>query len=115
MSGTTPPVICGRCTGLVTKHFRPDECGRLENWRRGNAEHHWHPNQLRHAVGTELRKRFGLEAAQVVLGHATADVTQIYAERDMGLAIDPRTDCWKRNAPQPILMHEPQRRPIGRC
>jgi hypothetical protein len=29
---------------------------------------------------------FGLEAAQVVLGHAEADVTQIYAERNTELA-----------------------------
>ena len=33
-----------------------------------------------------IRSRFGLEAAQVVLGHSKADVTQIYAERDLGLA-----------------------------
>ena len=30
--------------------------------------------------------KFGLEASQVVLGHSTADVTQIYAERDFDLA-----------------------------
>ena len=35
----------------------------------------WHPNQLRHTRATEVRKQFGLEAAQVVLGHAKADVT----------------------------------------
>jgi integrase len=46
----------------------------------------WHPNQLRHTAGTEIRKRFGLEAAQVALGHAKADVTQVYAERDQVLA-----------------------------
>lgn len=46
----------------------------------------FHPNQLRHAAATELRRRFGLEAAQVILGHAKADVTQVYAERDFGLA-----------------------------
>ena len=46
----------------------------------------WSPNQLRHAVATAVRKQFGLEAVQVVLGHATADVTQIYAERDYKLA-----------------------------
>jgi site-specific recombinase XerC len=33
-----------------------------------------------------VRKKFGLEAAQVVLGHAQADVTQIYAEADWKLA-----------------------------
>jgi site-specific recombinase XerD len=47
---------------------------------------HWYPNQLRHSAGTEIRKRFGLEAAQVALGHSKADVTQIYAERDLKLA-----------------------------
>jgi integrase len=47
---------------------------------------HWHPNQLRHLFATEVRRRYGLEAAQVALGHAKADVTQVYAERDLGLA-----------------------------
>lgn len=47
---------------------------------------HWHANQLRHSAATEIRQRFGLEAAQVALGHSNADVTQIYAERDYGLA-----------------------------
>ncbi len=46
----------------------------------------WHPNQLRHSAATEIRRQFGLEAAQVVLGHAKADVTQVYAERDMARA-----------------------------
>jgi integrase len=46
----------------------------------------WAPNRIRHTAGTEVRKKFGLEAAQVVLGHAQADVTQIYAEADMKLA-----------------------------
>jgi integrase len=46
----------------------------------------WKPNQLRHAVGTEVRKVYGLEGAQVVLGHSKADVTQVYAERDHDLA-----------------------------
>lgn len=42
----------------------------------------WFPNQLRHNAATRLRKEHGLEAAQVVLGHRTANVTQVYAERD---------------------------------
>ncbi|WP_044256593.1 tyrosine-type recombinase/integrase [Rhodopirellula sp. SWK7] len=50
--------------------------------------HRWAPNQLRHTRGTEVRKRFGLEAAQVILGHSKADVTQIYAERDRDKAIE---------------------------
>jgi integrase len=42
----------------------------------------WHPNQLRHVAATETRKTQGLEAAQLLLGHRRADVTQLYAERD---------------------------------
>lgn len=53
---------------------------KLLAWRR---KHRWAPNRLRHAAGTAVRQEFGLEAAQNVLGHASADVTQIYAERDM--------------------------------
>jgi integrase len=49
---------------------------------------HWHPLQLRHSRATEIRKRFGIEAAQVSLGHARADVTQIYAERNLQLAAE---------------------------
>ncbi len=43
----------------------------------------WFPLQLRHSRATEIRKRFGLEAAQVALGHKRADVTQVYAERNL--------------------------------
>jgi integrase len=49
---------------------------------------HWHPNQLRHSAATSIRKQFGLEAAQVILGHSKADVTQIYAERDSAKAVE---------------------------
>lgn len=48
----------------------------------------WFVYQLRHTVGTELRKEYGLEAAQLILGHAKADVTQIYAERDAKKAME---------------------------
>ena len=49
---------------------------------------HWHANQLRHSAATEIRQKYGLEAAQVILGHASADVTQVYAERDTALAME---------------------------
>lgn len=42
----------------------------------------WSPNQLRHNAATRFRKEYGLEVAQIMLGHKSADVTQIYAERD---------------------------------
>ena len=47
---------------------------------------HWHPNCIRHSFATEVRRQFGLEHAQVALGHSRADVTQIYAEADLNLA-----------------------------
>jgi integrase len=53
-------------------------------WR---SAHRWHPNQLRHAFASKVRKEHGLEAAQVLLGHARADVTQVYAARDEALAV----------------------------
>ncbi|MDA7979298.1 MAG: site-specific integrase [Pirellulales bacterium] len=43
----------------------------------------WSPNRIRHTAATNVRKRFGLEAAQIILGHSRADVTQVYAERDL--------------------------------
>jgi integrase len=49
---------------------------------------YWHPNQLRHSAATMIRRDYGLEAAQVILGHSKADVTQIYAERDSAKAIE---------------------------
>lgn len=52
----------------------------LRAWRRA---HRWHPHQLRHNAATHLRREFGLEAAQIALGHASAQITDaVYAERD---------------------------------
>ena len=49
---------------------------------------HWHPHQLRHNAATAFRKQHGLDVAQVLLGHHSADITQIYAEIDRSKAID---------------------------
>jgi integrase len=57
----------------------------IKDW---HAAHRWAPNRLRHAAATEIRKKFGLEAAQVTLGHAAADITQVYAERDLQKAAE---------------------------
>jgi integrase len=54
-------------------------------WRKA---HRWAPNRLRHSAATRIRRAFDLEAAQVVLGHPRADVTQIYAERDLARAVE---------------------------
>lgn len=61
----------------------------LERARNAGVEiPHWSPGQLRHSRATDVRRTHGIEAAQVVLGHAHADVTQIYAERDIQKAIE---------------------------
>jgi integrase len=60
-----------------------DERNKVKAWRKA---HRWHPNQLRHSFATRVRKQHGLEAAQVLLGHSRADVTQVYAERNEELA-----------------------------
>lgn len=43
----------------------------------------WSPGQLRHNYATTIRRLHGLEAAQIMLGHSSALVTDaVYAERD---------------------------------
>ena len=73
-----------RCPG---SEFKPTAYAHAVQRAAGRAGvPHWHPNQLRHTFATEVRRVHGVEAAQVLLGHARADVTQVYAERDLQLA-----------------------------
>jgi integrase len=44
------------------------------------------PHMVRHTVGTEVRRLYGLEAAQSVLSHRSLAATQVYAERSHELA-----------------------------
>lgn len=48
----------------------------------------WCPHRLRHTAATAARREGGLEAAQQMLGHATAKITEVYAERNLGVAMD---------------------------
>jgi integrase len=94
----TTPLSCGNRPGTNRKRKPKRTAGEqytTESYRR--AIHRacdkagidrWSPNRLRHSAGTEIRKRYGLEAAQVILGHASADVTQVYAERDLQKAVE---------------------------
>lgn len=84
-----PPPALARQEGESAKQWSErltdKQREQLKSWRAANR---WAPNQLRHAAGTEIRKRFGLEGAQVALGHSKANVTEIYAERDLSKAIE---------------------------
>jgi integrase len=65
------------------KRLTAEQRSEVKAWRKA---HQWAPNQLRHSYATKVRKDHGLEAAQVALGHSKADVTQIYAEKNLDLA-----------------------------
>jgi site-specific recombinase XerD len=52
----------------------------LRRWRKA---HRWHPHQLRHNAATVLRNEYGIEMAKIILGHATLNATEVYAERDL--------------------------------
>ncbi|MBL4808869.1 MAG: site-specific integrase [Phycisphaerales bacterium] len=71
----------GETLAAWKKRLTPKQNDELAQWRK---DHRWHPHQLRHNAATRIRREFGLEAAQLVLGHSSAVVTDaVYAERDM--------------------------------
>ena len=48
----------------------------------------WSPHRLRHSFGTEIRRRYGVEAARAALGHSAIRTTEIYCEMDMNQTIE---------------------------
>jgi integrase len=78
-------------TGNTVRACEP--CKRLKPKERcpacqAAAVPHWHPHQLRHTRATELRREFGLDVARVVLGHRSPQITEVYAELDVGRAVE---------------------------
>ena len=67
----------------VQKKRRQERQAKRAEWR---AVHTWHPHQLRHSSATVLRRRYGIEAARLILGHRSAAVTEIYAGMDAAKA-----------------------------
>jgi integrase len=84
------PEIPERIEGETGRKF----IQRRKVWRQENAAaiiawkkaHRWHPHQLRHAAATYIRKQFGAESSQVVLGHAQLQTAEIYAQRNLDVA-----------------------------
>jgi integrase len=78
-----PPPPLARGEGETKKawlaRIGPEGWAEVKRWRKA---HSWHPNQLRHAKATELRREFGLDTARAVLGHRSPQVTECYAELD---------------------------------
>ncbi|QDV77051.1 tyrosine-type recombinase/integrase [Botrimarina mediterranea] len=89
----TTPMSCGNRPGTnkrETPRFQPGLRYSVCSYRQAITRAceaakvtHWRPNQLRHTAATEVRAKFGLEASQVVLGHATARTSEIYAEKNL--------------------------------
>lgn len=65
--------------------FIEEQRQELREWQR---QQRWSPNQLRHPAATEIRRKHGLEGAQVVLGHSQANFTHVYAERDIAKGLE---------------------------
>jgi site-specific recombinase XerC len=68
---------------VARRDLTDEQRSELEAWQKS---HRWHPHQLRHTAGTAIRRRFGLEGSQAVLGHAELSSTQIYADKSLELA-----------------------------
>lgn len=54
--------------------------------KRAGVEH-WYPYQIRHHSGTAVRDALGVEAAQALLGHSKAAMTEHYAKQTEAKAI----------------------------
>jgi len=46
------------------------------------------PHQLRHSYPAAVRRAHGMEAARVVLGHTSIEMTELYAERDLQVGVN---------------------------
>jgi len=42
----------------------------------------WAPNRLRNGFATDVRRQFGIEPVQALLGHARLNMSEIYAEKN---------------------------------
>jgi integrase len=70
-------------SGIKAKDMTPEQRAELDAWRKS---HRWHPHQLRHSAATIIRKKFGIEAAQAILGHSQLDTSELYAEKSLDAA-----------------------------
>ena len=58
----------------------------LKAWRKA---HRWSPNQLRHNFATRMRRQYGIDVAQTIMGHRLGSaVTEIYAEANVEKAVE---------------------------
>lgn len=70
-------------------HYSVSQYGALirHACKRANVER-WHSHQLRHAAGTRIRRDFGVDAAQAMLGHRHMNMTEHYSPPALEKAAD---------------------------
>lgn len=76
----------GRAVKWAIKRANKARIKRFKNFKCYALIENFSPGQIRHTFATKVRAKSGLEAAQALLGHSSADTTQIYAEKNIGLA-----------------------------
>jgi len=86
------PLSCGNKPGSNVKRSPKKSAGNcydVASYRRGihyacdkAKVERWSPNRLRHSAATEVRSKFGLDAASALLGHSDLAITTTYAELD---------------------------------
>ena len=82
------PVKPPRTDRRIGDHYTSQAYGKyIREICKKNDIPHWSPGQLRHNALTRLRADYGLDIAQTIAGHAQANTTEIYAERDWNKAI----------------------------
>lgn len=72
-------------SAIPKRKLTVEQSTELETWQ---SDHRWSPNRLRHSAATMIREKFGLEHAQVALGHSRASTTEIYAAANQAKAIE---------------------------
>jgi integrase len=70
-------------SAIPRRKLTADQRAELKAWRKS---HRWHPHQLRHSTATLIRRQFGIEAAQAVLGHTQIDTSELYAQKSLEAA-----------------------------
>ena len=93
------PMSCGNRPGTNCKRNpkrKPGDCYDIPSYRRAIQRAcddagvpRWSPNRLRHNAATRLRREFGIDLAQTILGHRLGSaITEIYAECNTAKAIE---------------------------
>lgn len=90
------PASCGNVVGSNVKtkpKRRPGDKYTNDSYRRAITRaakaagvEPFAPNRVRHTTATELRKKYGIEAAMTTLGHSRLSTTEVYAEKNLSLA-----------------------------